>query len=281
MTLELYRRGDGPGEFLPDIILASFGIQSDVAARFSIDFYSIFIRDTAAHHEDTVVASVSGFSSDGATWSHARNLGDHNNTGRGGIPTGLRSVGPFDMLPNDTKSVAVGVVIANAGHTSDEEEAKRVLEAISDAGAVAATVVMTIFFPFGAGVWGALSAAIDALHHAILEYAFADCDTVVLNEGFIAIADRLYLNTQGANDQKSLAYPAEWIRRFRKKAGDRISDWLGGGCRDSDYTALSQLTRHRTPEMFHNVATDGVTFENLYEGKIDPLASIGRRRLPR
>jgi hypothetical protein len=292
LTLELYRRGDGPGEFPPDVILATFSTSFDVGARFSIELYSIFIRDTAAHNQDTVLATISGISSDGATWSDARNLGDHNNTGRGGIPSGLRSVGPFDMLPNDSKSVAVGVVIANAGHTSDEEEARKVLEALSDAGAVAATVIMSIVFPFGAGVWAALSAAIDALHHAILDYAFADCDTVVLNDGFVATSDRLYLNTQDANDQKSEAYPAEWIKRHHKKAGDqnKISDWLGGGCRDSDYTALFQLTRHRVPEMFHNVGSDGtllapgqiasfgpltnftpaaVTYENLYEGKVD------------
>lgn len=259
ITLELCRAGDIPagGEFAPTIVLASATQEFDVGARFTVSMQGIHIRDTASRDEDTVFASLTGMRGE-RPWSDARNLGDHDNTGRGGLSPGLAPIGPLDVLPGDADPIAISCVVANAGHTSEEEDAKKALKVVSHVGAVTATTVMSIIFPVGAGLWAGLSEAADVLHQAILDWALADCDTVVLNEARLASGADLFLYSLDPHDAEQDFYPAAWVMHMKKRAGQRVSEWLGEGCRDSDYSVTLALHRHRVPEMFHNAASDGL-----------------------
>jgi hypothetical protein len=250
ITLEWCRQGRIPpgGEFAPTEIIASTVYTFDVAARFSVSMEGIVIRDTASHHNDTLFVAFSG-TTQSQVWSYSRSLGDQNNTDQhGGLPVGLPQLGPIDALPGSTQAVFANCLIANAGHSSDEEDAKKILETISQVGAVVATTVMSIIFPVGAGVWAGLSAGIDALHRAILEWAFADCDTVVLNDGRLITSEEMFLYTHDPDDRLEDPFPpTNWLIRTRKKAGERVSDILGGGCRDSDYSTGVRLHRSAAP----------------------------------
>jgi hypothetical protein len=258
LTLELCQWGEIPagGEFAPLNVLATAEIEFDVAARFSVSWNSIHIRDTASIDDDTLFVSFTGGVGD-RTWNDTAQLGDHDNTGRGGISPQVLAVGPFDILPGSGSGVAFSCVIANAGHTSEEEDAKKALLVVSHVGAVTATVIMSIIFPIGAAVWAALSEGADQLHQAIINWALADCDTVVMNEGRLITEQELFLATFDPMDQKAEAHLAAWIIHTVKKAGQVIADWLGGGCRDSDYTAGISVMRHRIPEMIHTIGVDG------------------------
>ncbi len=269
ITVELCKWRDlQEGEEIPQlIVLASDKSEFDVAGRFSIHMQGIWIRETASHHEDTVFVSLNG-QFENTSWGDAASIGDHNNTeSHGGLQPKVMPVGPFDMIPGSSRSIAISCVIANAGHTSSEEDAKKALKVVSVTGATVATVVMSIIFPVGAGVWAGLSAAVNELHTAIIDWALADCDTVVLNDGILINEQDLFLFTFDTNDSKIEAYPASWVMRSQKKAGDIIVDpqWLGGGCRDSDYTTTLSLERHRMPEMIHDYSADGV---RLGQGQI-------------
>jgi len=283
LTLELCQWGEIPrgGEFPPLNILAMGEIMFDVAARFSIRMRGIFIRDTASHHNDTVVVSFGGMLGENR-WDDNAHLGDHNNTtGRGGLDPEVLPVGPFDMLPGSGSNVAISCVIANAGHTSTEEEAKKALKVVSQIGAETATTVMSIIFPVGAGVWSLLSTGADQLHQAIIDWALADCDTVVMNDGRLFSESELFLITLDPNDtlQEPPSAPADWIWRTRKKAGEIIAPgWLGGGCRDSDYSAVFSPFRHRVPEMFHNTGVDGLRLSPGQRATFGPIGHDVARR---
>lgn len=277
VTVELCKwRELQEGEEIPQVVvLGSDNSEFDVAARFSIHMQGIWIRETASHHEDTVFVALNGQFGN-TSWGDAVSIGDHNNTeSRGGLQPNVMPVGPFDMFPGSGSSIAISCVIANAGHTSSEEDAKKALKIVSVTGATVATVVMSIVFPVGAGVWAGLSAAINELNSAIIDWALADCDTVVLNDGKLINEQDLFLFTFDAKDSKIEAYPASWVIRSQKKAGDIIVDpqWLGGGCRDSDYTTTLSLERHRMPEMIHDYNADGVRLgqsQIVNFGLVDP-----------
>jgi hypothetical protein len=252
-TLELCRWGDVPPgvEFPPLIVLASASQEFDVGARFSIGMYGIVIRDTASHHNDTLMVSFGGQTID-QTWSDVAYLGDQNNTpARQKLDPKVAPVGTVDFLPGSGTGLSISFVIANAGHTSNEEDARKVGDAISKVGGVIATTIMSILFPVGAGVWAGLSAAADALNEFIIDYLFADCDTVVLADGKLITEADLFAYTFDPNDAVSFVVPAQWLTREQKKAGEKLVDILGGGCRDSDYSVNFSLTRFRAPEMVH------------------------------
>ena len=245
LTLELCRWGEIPagGEFGSIEILASAELEFDVAARFSVGWQGIHIRDTASIDDDTLFVSFTGRVGE-QLWQDTASLGDVDNTGRGGIPPKVLPVGPFDMLPGSGGAVAFGCVIANMGHTSAEEDAKNALKVVSHIGAVTATTIMSILFPFGAGVWALLSQGADELHQAIINWALAICDTVVLNDGRLISEQEMFLATFDPKDSKSDAYLASWAIHTRKKAGEFLAEWLGPGCRDSDYAAHFSVHRH-------------------------------------
>jgi hypothetical protein len=244
-------------------VLASDQSTFDVAAKFTISMNGIWIRDTASIKNDTLFVAFTG-QLDNSSWSDTASLGDHDNTGRSGIPPQVLPVGPFTMIPGSGKSIAFGAVIANAGHTSSEDDAKKALEIVSHVGAVTATTILSIIFPFGAAVWAGLSAAADELNQAIIDWALADCDTVVLNDGLLVSEQDLFIFTFDPNDNISLVNPPNWILLEQKKKGDNISTdrdgvaWLGGGCRDSNYSTNFSLQRLRVPEMVHDYSADGI-----------------------
>ncbi len=220
ITIELCQYGDIPegGEFAPINVLASDQTEFDVAARFSIRMNGIYIRDTASLHEDTLFVSFSG-QYENTSWGDSTGLGDHNNTSRSGISPDVLPVGPFNMIPGSGENMVISCVIANAGHTSTEEDAKNALKIVSKVGEVTAATVLSILFPPGAAIWSSLAAATDELHQAILDYAFADCDTVVLNDARLINEQELFLSTYDPDDNKYEDFPASLIMRSKKNAG--------------------------------------------------------------
>src|SRR5437660_3901605 len=76
-------------------VAASTSMQFDVGARFSVTMQDIIIRDTASHHEDTLLVSIGG-SKDGRQWANSAWVGDHNNTDRGGFHPELGEYSRFD-----------------------------------------------------------------------------------------------------------------------------------------------------------------------------------------
>lgn len=278
VTLELCQYGPLVAEIAPLNILTADQIEFDVAARFTISMTGIWIRDTASHHEDTLVVSFNAHTGDNS-WGDVSHLGDHNNTSRAGILPEVMPVGPFDMLPGSGSNVAVSCIIANAGHTSTEEDAKKALTIVSKVGEVTAATVLSIMFPFGAALWTSLASATNELHLAIINYAFANCDTVVLRDSRFITEQDLFNYTNDPYDQKSEAFPVEWIMRCQKKVGklpklteDEPELPLGNGCRDSDYTTGLFVKRLRLPEMFHNYNIDGT---HLSPGQKTTFAPLG------
>jgi hypothetical protein len=278
VIVELCRLGDPIGEFRPVIVLASDEKKFDVAARFSIHMEDIQIRETAARINDTVVVSFNG-QFENTSWADTASLGDQNNTD--GIPAQVLPVGPFDVIPNSGKGIAVSCIIANAGHTSNEEDAKEVLLVMSDTGAKFATGI--------AGGYAILSEGVDELHQAIINWALADCDTVVLYEGRLISEQKLFEYTFDVGDNLSQTPPlAEYMMRCQKKAGTTIAPgFLGGGCRDSDYSTGLSIQRHRVPGAIHDVSIDGIRLSpgqevsfgrKAFNEKIifDPLEGPGR-----
>jgi len=276
LTLNWMYVPDEPGvEFPTPVSLGTATIQFDVGAKFTIGMNSIFIRNTASHHEDTLWVSLNG-QMDSQSWADAASLGDHNNTeGRSGIPSKVLPVGPFFMLPGSQDGVSVSSIIANDGHSSDEDDAAKVLDTISKVGAVVATTIFTIIFPAGAVVWAALSAAVDAMQEAIIGWIFADCDTVVYIQSQTASATDLFGYTFDPADQLSEVYPAAWISRVQKKKGEMLWDWLGGGCRDSDYSSGFNITRLRQNDAVRFVDNDGIALTANQVASFAPLVAPG------
>jgi hypothetical protein len=256
LTIKYYTVGPPDGEFATIKILDEDTATFDVAARFRVWVKSITIRDTASHHEDEVVMSFAG-QADSQQWQDSKHLGSHNNGTFS--PGSLRSVGPVTLMPESDSLLGVSYVIANKGHSSDEDTAKKILEALSKVSSAVATVVMTAYFPSLGAAWGGISDAVDALHNLILDELFKDCDTVVAFDGRTFSAKELFDITYDPN-YAQMFYPQAPVR-YQKKYGVKIGtgtglDSLGGGCRDSDYAVQLQIERSRGPDDVPSVYTD-------------------------
>jgi len=60
-----------------------------------------------------------------------------------------------------------------------------------------------------------------------------------------ASASDLFGYTFDPTDRLSQVNPAAWISRVEKKKRELLVDWLGSGCRDSDYSSGFNITRLR------------------------------------
>jgi hypothetical protein len=265
VTVELCKFDDkSGGEFPAIIVLASDYLLFNVAAKFDIQLTNIFARQIASHNNDTVVVDFLGVDNSGTTWDDQKDLGNHGSSSErgGGIsPDGLLPIGPFTAYYASGKYIIVTISIGNIGHTSKEEDAKNALKVVSAVGAQVATGVANSTFG-NSPLWGALSSGADQLHDAIIDYAFADCDTMVGLDSFEVSDTELFDATLDPYDSKTVGREPYWKLDCYKRKGQTIYDLspvpvLGGGCEDSHYITNFCVNRYRVPEVLHSYQTDG------------------------
>jgi hypothetical protein len=130
-------------------------------------------QTTRARNEDTDFASVSASLSGAEPVSVSRKLGDLNN---GTHHVGLE-VGPFDLVPNATASLAIAFLVINQGHSGSEEKAQDIADGISKATETA----LDVAYPAYKDIWtiaNALTLGLNAL-------LGADCDGLVVGDKIV------------------------------------------------------------------------------------------------
>jgi hypothetical protein len=265
---------DGVEDFGAATVAATSSELFDIGARFSVTMQGIVIADTASHHNDTLLVTINE-SKDGDSWGNKLYTGDQNNTdSRGGLKPELGEYERFDAMMGEASGIGISYVLVNLGHSSSEETAKKILGAISDISAIVATTVCSVIFPIGTGLWAGLSAGVDALIHTILDYAFANCDTVVALDARFLSSDSLFSYTFDPDDSISLVAPPSLLRQFKKQGGQILpgAEFIpSGGCNDSDYRVQLAINRFRTSELFRGPSLDPVVLGYGQETWFAPL----------